>query len=186
MPYTKTTWVNGVAPPISAANLNHLETQYDEAATDLTTHAALFELHNKTVRKTADETVNNSVALQDDDELKFAVAANAIWAIVVMLRISSTAYADFKYAMTIPAAAAIYLQSLATNVFFSVLDEVDGTADQSFFFAGDRTHAPSMIHYLYVGGANAGTVQFRWAQNGAEATNTKVLANSYIIAHRLA
>lgn len=31
MPYTKTTWVGGATPPISAANLNHLETQYDEA-----------------------------------------------------------------------------------------------------------------------------------------------------------
>ena len=31
MAYVKTTWVSGVAPPISAANLNNLETQYDEA-----------------------------------------------------------------------------------------------------------------------------------------------------------
>ena len=35
MPYTKTTWVNGGAPPISQANLNNLETQYDEAIADL-------------------------------------------------------------------------------------------------------------------------------------------------------
>lgn len=35
MPYTKTTWVAGTAPGISAANLNHLETQYDEANADL-------------------------------------------------------------------------------------------------------------------------------------------------------
>ncbi len=31
MPYTKTAWVNGVAPALSAANLNNLETQYDKA-----------------------------------------------------------------------------------------------------------------------------------------------------------
>ena len=35
MPYTKTTWVNGVAPALSAANLNNLETQYDQSVADM-------------------------------------------------------------------------------------------------------------------------------------------------------
>jgi len=35
-------WVNGAIPPISAANLDHVETQYTEAVTALTTHAALL------------------------------------------------------------------------------------------------------------------------------------------------
>ncbi len=35
MAYTKTTWVEGSAPGISAANLNKLETQYDEVKTEL-------------------------------------------------------------------------------------------------------------------------------------------------------
>ena len=34
MGYTKTQWNEGAAPGISAANLNHLETQYDEAMTE--------------------------------------------------------------------------------------------------------------------------------------------------------
>lgn len=33
MPYSKTTWVTGTTP-ISAANMNNLETQYDEAMAD--------------------------------------------------------------------------------------------------------------------------------------------------------
>lgn len=36
MGYTKTTWVTGTTP-ISAANLNNLETQYDEAVTAMRT-----------------------------------------------------------------------------------------------------------------------------------------------------
>ena len=36
MAYTKTTWVEGVAPGISSANLNNLETQYDEAVAHMT------------------------------------------------------------------------------------------------------------------------------------------------------
>ena len=35
MPYTPTVWVNGIAPALSAANLNKLETQYDEAVGDI-------------------------------------------------------------------------------------------------------------------------------------------------------
>ena len=35
MPYTKTTWVNGIAPALSAANLNNLEIQYEQAVADV-------------------------------------------------------------------------------------------------------------------------------------------------------
>ncbi|MCK5236282.1 MAG: hypothetical protein KAR06_04775 [Deltaproteobacteria bacterium] len=40
MAYVKTNWVAGVTP-LSEANLDHLETQYDEGVTDAATHAAL-------------------------------------------------------------------------------------------------------------------------------------------------
>lgn len=40
MGYTKNVpaWVSGATPGITATRLKHLETQYEEAATDLTTH----------------------------------------------------------------------------------------------------------------------------------------------------
>ena len=34
MPYTPTAWIEGLPPGISAANLNNLETQYDQAIAD--------------------------------------------------------------------------------------------------------------------------------------------------------
>ncbi len=34
MPYSPTTWVNGVAPALEAANLNNLETQHAQAIAD--------------------------------------------------------------------------------------------------------------------------------------------------------
>ncbi len=55
MGYVKTVWVNGEAPAISADNLNNLESQYDEAksdiddvAADLTTHETDTEAHGRT------------------------------------------------------------------------------------------------------------------------------------------
>jgi len=42
MPYAKVgPFVNGAAPALSAANMDQIETQYDEAAADIVTHAAL-------------------------------------------------------------------------------------------------------------------------------------------------
>jgi hypothetical protein len=49
MAYSKTNWVSGGAPGISADNLNNLETQYDEAiitsAGQVNTHDALASAH---------------------------------------------------------------------------------------------------------------------------------------------
>ncbi len=49
MAYAKTTWNPGIAPGISAANLNNLETQYDEAMADLTFHTRSTTLADITV-----------------------------------------------------------------------------------------------------------------------------------------
>lgn len=42
------------------------------------------------VRKTADQTVNNSTTLVNDNHLSLAVGANEVWAIFLCLRISQT------------------------------------------------------------------------------------------------
>ena len=50
-----------------------------EVAALIATHAALFGLHTKITYKTADQTVNNSAVLQNDDHLLLAVGANEVW-----------------------------------------------------------------------------------------------------------
>jgi hypothetical protein len=44
MPYTKTTWINGGSPGISAENLNNLETQYDEAVAETESDAGYVDI----------------------------------------------------------------------------------------------------------------------------------------------
>ena len=174
MAYAKTTWVNGGAPPISAANLNHLETQYDEA--------------NTIKRKTSNETVNNSTALQNDDHLLFAVAANEVWEIEVLAIVLTTVAAGSKFAFTVPVAGALSIiwqdahgHNLANSCLISL---EDGTAAHAF--VGVAANEWLWIKGLYVGGANAGNLQLQWAQSAAVAVDTKVLTNSYLIAHKLA
>lgn len=139
------------------------------------------------VLKTADETVNNSTTLQNDDELLLAVAANDVWAFILLLRIATTAVADFRLTFTVPAGGVIKLQSdvNGAGTYIGVGNEVDFTAQIAMAFATASANAPANFKVLYIGGAAAGVVQLRWAQGTAEVSDTKVLANSHIIAVKL-
>lgn len=178
MPYTPTVWVNGGAPALSKANLDHLETQYDQAVADIP----------PTVRKTADQTVNNSNVLVNDNHLLFPVLANEVWTFDIRLRIQSTTVADFKYAYALPAGGDVKLHLAATAFDSDIADiERDNTNLGGLIAIGAAPPSVYVVisRVLYIGGANAGNVQLQWAQNTAEATDTKVLANSYIVAHNL-
>jgi len=134
------------------------------------------------VLKTADETVNNSNTLQNDDHLLFAVAANEVWEFLLLIRVLSNSDADFRYAFTIPTGASL---KRYTDFGGSALrSELDGTTNQWLDGGGEDKQV--LIRYVYIGGANAGNVQLQWAQGTATAFDTKVLTNSYILAHQLA
>lgn len=135
------------------------------------------------ITKTADETVNNSTSMQDDNELAFAVGANEEWAGLLLLRALSTAVADFKFQFTVPTGAAM------AGVGFDALTatfvaEVDFTA--SVFRAGTGGADAMLAAYFftYLGGGSGGTAQLQWAQNTGEVSNTTVYAGSTILAWR--
>lgn len=142
----------------------------------------------KITLKSADETVNNSIVLQNDDELLVPVAANEIWYLKYFIKITGTDTADFKFIFVLPAGGAMrgydaYDLALLTNQHM--------VADRNFATQVD-SHVPGgttgnvlFIEALYVGAGAAGNVQFQWAQSNAEASDTKVLANSFILAKKM-
>lgn len=144
---------------------------------------ALIDAAITKILKTADETVNNSAALQNDDELLFPVVANATWFFILLLRTHSpTTTPDMDYAFSIPVAGAIKRMEHAVP---PPAVEIDGTAEHTLNLRADTDeYTPS--YFLYIGGVNGGNVQLQWAQNVATAEDTKVLANSFILAFRLA
>lgn len=133
------------------------------------------------VRKSADETVNNSSTLQNDDTLLVSLAANENVHFTMYLRINSGTTPDFQYAFTVPTAATV-----GHNFWFGTnpVDETQGSGtpevvattgnDQSFVVQG-----------FVANGANAGNLQLQWAQSIANASDTKVLANSYLVVYRV-
>lgn len=136
--------------------------------------------------KTADESVNNSTTLQNDDHLAWAVGANEIWAFRAFLYFTiASGDPGVKTAFTVPAASSGYrsrvLMSGATYIQNTLADLTtsDGAAPTSVTLLIVR------LEGVYIGGANAGTVQLQWAQNSAVASNLTLKLGSYIDLKRL-
>lgn len=155
-------------------------------AAAIVAHAANYGLHTKLIVKSADETLNNDDTLQDDDELKFAVAANEVWAFIMLPIVNTSTSADFKFTFTIPAGGSIYGLT-------AWMDSSNTTRVLPFTVAipfdvggGGANYISMMLSGVVVNGATAGNVQLQWAQNTAEESDTKVLKNSCILAWKLA
>jgi hypothetical protein len=148
-----------------------------------TAAAALTNLGIVIVRKTSDETVNDSNVLQDDDQLKFAIAANEIWSFQIYVRTSKKAASDFQVTVTVPAGASGGWQ---------LFNDASSTTSERAFGAGyasvDTVDSSPAIRIMGIAsnGATPGYVTLQWSQNTAVAEDTKVLANSHIIAIKLA
>jgi len=140
------------------------------------------------VPKTANEVVNNSDALQDDDELFFPIAANEVWEaefIIYALQGASNA-PNFKYAITTPALSTVFYWRVGPDDAGTLVFQI-GIASGSGLSADLNSGTERVIHIkcLVINGVNAGNVQLQWAQNTATAVATTVKASSNIIAHRV-
>lgn len=128
------------------------------------------------VVKTADETVNNSASLQDDDELKFDVGANQKWCGLIFLRHNTGTTPDIKVDFSVPSGASVY--TAHTN-------ENSKSGGAVAILTGTGNNAYMMLSFLVVVSSTAGTVNMQWAQNTADASDTKVLAGSMLIIKRI-
>lgn len=124
------------------------------------------------VRKTADETVNNSDALQNDDDLLFAMTASTTYEIELLLLISSNATADFKMAFTLPAGADMIWFLPATATLAS-----EGSTAEGISITGTTVEG-YLIRGIVRCDTTAGNLQLQWAQNTATVVDTIVYANS--------
>lgn len=143
------------------------------------------------VRKTANETVNNSSTLQNDDTLLAALAANEVVAFICQIWFSSATAADIKLAFTTPAAATIVWAGAGGFQFttaegaalFQAVETSGGSASIGGRGAGDK-RTITLIG-LVANGANAGNLTLQWAQDTADASDTIVYANSWLLPLRV-
>ena len=138
------------------------------------------------VRKTSDETVNNSTTLQNDDELLLAIAANEVWAVDIYIKFFNAGTANFKGGIVLPALADCEGGIVYDDLAGTVQWEQTLASGEVATMGGVGENAIVVFHYIVTNGANAGNVQFQWAQVTANAEDTTVRAGSCIIAHQLA
>lgn len=127
--------------------------------------------------KTADETVNNSDTLQDDDELTFEVEANATYSFQFVLFFNSGTTPDYKFGWTYPTGT-----TLKWGDFFggtgieTTVSNINGTGSNAVMLT---------VGTIFVG-STEGSMTIQWAQRVANASDTKTLAGTSIIATRVA
>lgn len=145
----------------------------------------LADDHNNLVpavaRKTADETVNNSATFQNDDHMALSVVANAQYELYGEWRYNSGATPDIKFQWTFPTGL-----TMRWNIYGPVagwtsfaLTQADGAA------LDGATDIAVQVGGIVLVGSTAGTLRVQWAQNTANASDTKVLTGSYIRLKRI-
>lgn len=132
--------------------------------------------------KASDETVNNSSALQDDNDFFFTVAASEKWGVELHLILDTNTTADWKGNWTKPAATTI-THTYAYGAGGAAL--VDWTTGDSLIVAATSSAQAVHLWAAVIVSTTAGTVQFQWAQATANASNTILKAGSYMIATRM-
>lgn len=184
----------------SLTSRNHHDLQNYDAFDDhaqylnLARHLAIYGLHNAPVRKTADQTVNNSTVLVNDNALLLALAANEIWLVTLyLLQTSPSANSDFKMGWAYPAACSIkWAPVYGEGIYGHWIGCSSGVSPNAIFIQTDtevigtaNKQQALMVVAIVINGANAGNLNFQWAQGTATAENTVVNANSALVGIKL-
>lgn len=131
--------------------------------------------------KAVDETVNNNATLQDDDALFVPVLASATYEMRCHVFYNSGATPDIKFGWTGPSGADLRWMSIDAFNTTWLKKPIGGTVsigttgvDEGALFVG-----------TLITSTTAGILQLQWAQNGANASDTKVLAGSSLVLRRI-
>ena len=147
----------------------------------------LAVLGSKIIRKPADETVNNSTTLQNDDHLFEALLANETIYFSAFIQHIGDTNADFKLAWTIPTGASMVWSMPNARVITT--DALGGGQTVSgsgvaIGCQGTTATLAQLVHGIVINGGTAGNLQLQWAQNTATVVDTRVRIHSFLTVWR--
>jgi hypothetical protein len=134
------------------------------------------------VRKTANETVTSSTALQNDNHLKLVLATSTTYIIDAVIFASSTsATPDLKIAVVPPSGSTMVLGYTGSP---NAVLLTSGTASGGIAIPAND---PTWIHLTgtVTTSGTAGDLQLKWAQNTSDAAGTTVMKGSYMRAEAI-
>ena len=143
------------------------------------------------VYKSADETVNNSITLQDDNDLKFTVGANELWLFQLHLNMTdaSDGTAGSRHAFTGPASSTAAWGTHPAETIASAFEEsIARPLDSPEVQGGANAAAGGRIHNVsgrIDTAGTSGTLQLQWAQGVQDASDLKMLAGSWLTAREI-
>jgi hypothetical protein len=142
------------------------------------------------LKKTADETVNNSNTLQDDDHLFFTAAANTTYAVELFLVMTANSVAsDWKFQFSLPAGASIVwgaeFYGGGTNRWAPPVAANSPVAlDTGVIALGSQNniHGAHLMGVITIA-ATGGSVKLQWAQNTATVVDSILKAGSTMVVY---
>ena len=167
------TWVAGEKPPASTLN-THIRDN-------------LIAL-NGFVRKTADEPVTSSAALQDDDQLLYTIAATGTYVFDAYLIATSAANAagDLSLGFTAPTGTLQYQGiGLDTTLASGNTGTVNTASSGTLNYGLSTTATLIWIHGTLIATAT-GTLQLQWAQQASNASASTVKSGSHMLVRQVA
>lgn len=148
-----------------------------DAPTGVTTFAALTDA--TIARKSADQTLDQqSTTLQNVTDLLFAVAANEVWAVELVAKVNAHTSPDMKFGWAVPSGTTMIWGKVSASS-----ASAEGDTIIVIGASADRIEPP--FRGIIIVSSTAGNIQCQAAQNSSQAEDVKVLANSFIIAHRI-
>jgi hypothetical protein len=147
------------------------------------------------VAKTADETVNNSATLQNDDHLFWPIEANERWFFKAFLICQgASANADWLFGWTFPTGATAKWAPFgnnATNPFNWIMGATTSSQTEALLqtqtaaLGGRNGTILVELAGWWFAAATAGNIQLQWAQNTATVENNSILTGSFLELTRL-
>ncbi len=147
------------------------------------------------VVKTANETVNNSNTLQNDDHLFYTMAPNTSYFFeLFMLVTAASGTADWKFGWSVPSSATMFWGSLSlpndTGEGFGPTSTI--SVPQAVLTEGSTmaVGGSAQTYWMSLGGlvrnsTTSGNLQFKWAQNTATSENNTINKDSFMRITRL-
>lgn len=143
-------------------------------------------------RKTGDQQITNNT-LTNDTELVVPVVANAVYVVTGLIIYNGLAAAQIKFGWSVPAGATLSwnpgaLDSSVTAAFAGIIGRAwyNSGSTPTLGIDGTAQNVVATPNGLLVVGANAGNLQFKWAQATTNATATTVKTDSYLALVRVA
>lgn len=177
------------ANTVAVGSLYYVTDEQITEQTDGANWLSYYDGYSFNITKSADQVVTNNATLQNDTELVFALGANEIWLIeLLLIHSANDATGDFKYNFAFPSSSGFhrYVSSfdganalaLSTGIQLSAVTALAA----AIVLGGDAGDTPRVNwHQIFIRTTAAANIQFQFANNAAAGGRTSTVRAGSIL-----